>query len=70
MLHESDAVDALADSGHYDVIIYGHTHQVDIRADKTLVINPGETGGWTTGRSTVVVLDLNDMNTELVDLDV
>jgi len=70
LLHEPDAVDALADSGHYDVIIYGHTHQVDIRADKTLVINPGETGGWTTGRSTVVVLDLNDMNTELVDLDV
>jgi hypothetical protein len=68
MLHEPDAVDALAASGYYDVIIYGHTHVVDVREGKTLVINPGETGGWTTGRCTVGLLDLDSMGVEIVDL--
>ncbi len=70
MLHEPDEVDALAASGYYDVIIYGHTHEVDVREGDTLVINPGETGGWTTGRSTVAILDLDKMSVEIVDLDV
>ena len=42
----------------YDVVIFGHTHKPDVRRDgKTLLINPGETGGWVTGRSTVVFYD-------------
>jgi len=69
MLHEPDEVDALAASGHYDVIVYGHTHEVDVREGSTLVVNPGETGGWTTGRSTVGILDLTSMAVEIVDLD-
>lgn len=69
MLHEPDEVDALAASGHYDVIVYGHTHEVDVRDSPTLVINPGETGGWTTGRSTAAILDLETMAVEVVDLD-
>ena len=70
MLHEPDEVDALAESGYYDVIIYGHTHTIDVREGKTLVINPGETGGWTTGRSTAGILDLDAMTVEILDLDV
>jgi putative phosphoesterase len=68
LLHEPDEVDALAKSGVYDVIVYGHTHNVDIREGETLVVNPGETGGWTTGRSTVALLDTNTMSIEIVDL--
>ena len=68
LLHEPDEVDALASSGAYDVIVYGHTHAIDIRKGETLVINPGEAGGWTTGRSTVAFLDLNAMSVEIVDL--
>ena len=68
MLHEPDEVDALAASGAYDVIIYGHTHNVEVREGETLVINPGETGGWTTDRSTVAFLDLSTMTVEIVDL--
>ncbi len=30
LLHEPDEVDALVASGHYDVIVYGHTHEIDI----------------------------------------
>ena len=68
MLHEPDEVDALAASGAYDVIIYGHTHNVVVREGETLVINPGETGGWTPDRSTVAFLDLSTMTVEIVDL--
>jgi len=68
MLHEPDEVDALAQSGAYDVIFYGHTHQIDVRKGATLVINPGEACGWTTGRETVGILDLNMMDVEIVDL--
>jgi putative phosphoesterase len=42
----------------YDVVIFGHTHKPDIRRDgKTLLVNPGETGGWVTGRSTIALYD-------------
>jgi len=42
----------------YDVVIFGHTHKPDVRRDgKTLLINPGETGGWVTGRCTVAFYD-------------
>ena len=42
----------------YDVVIFGHTHKPDVRRNgRTLLINPGETGGWVTGKSTVVFYD-------------
>ena len=31
VMHEPSCIEALASSGRYDVIIYGHTHQVDVR---------------------------------------
>ena len=68
MLHEPDEVDALAASGAYDVIFYGHTHEIDLRTGATLVVNPGEACGWTTSRETVGLLDLTAMAVEIVDL--
>lgn len=68
MLHEPDALDALAASGTYDVIFYGHTHRVDVREGRTLVVNPGEAGGWVTGRATVGLLDLSTMRVEIVEM--
>lgn len=68
LMHEPDELDALAASGAYDAIIYGHTHTVDVRPGSTLIANPGEAGGWTTDRATVGVLDLGTMEVEVVDL--
>lgn len=68
MLHEPDALEALAASGAYDAIFYGHTHRIDIREGNTLVVNPGEAGGWVTGRATVGILNLTTMKVEIVDL--
>jgi uncharacterized protein len=58
LMHEPDALDALVASGHYDAIIYGHTHEPEIRKGRTLVINPGEACGWLKNRRTIAVWDL------------
>jgi len=55
LLHEPDNLAAIADSGHFDVIVYGHTHEIDVREEGVLIINPRECGGWVTGKSTVAV---------------
>ncbi len=69
VMHEHHIVAALADSGHFDLIIYGHTHKPDIRKVKnTLIINPGETGAWLYGKSTVALTDLNKMGAEIIGL--
>ena len=68
MLHEPDVLEALIASGVYDVIFYGHTHRIDVREGRTLVVNPGEAGGWVTGRATAGVLDLAAMKVEIVEL--
>ena len=69
VMHEHHIVDALADSGHYDLVIYGHTHEADVRKVKnTLIVNPGETGSWLYGKSTVALADLNKMEAEIVEL--
>jgi uncharacterized protein len=81
----------------YDVIVYGHTHNPEVRVvgratretpdarsaggtssrelrgaqaqeSRTLVINPGETGGWLTGRSTVALLDTETKSAEIVGI--
>ncbi len=69
VLHEHHVVDALADSGHFDLVIYGHTHKPEIRKVKnTLVINPGEAGTWLYGKSTVALAALDKMNAEIIEL--
>jgi putative phosphoesterase len=68
LMHEPDNLEALAISGKFDAIIYGHTHEIDIRKGPTLVINPGECGGWLSGRRTVALWDVEkeQVNTVVV----
>ncbi len=75
LMHEPAALDAIGHSGDFDVVVYGHTHTVDIRAVKhasgsgeTLIINPGEAGGWLNGSATAVLLDLETMEHQLIDV--
>jgi len=61
-------VDALSKSRKYDVIIRGHTHKLDIKEGKTLLINPGEACGYVTGEKTLVLLEPQTLNYEVVNL--
>jgi putative phosphoesterase len=52
-----------------DLIIFGHTHQAEIRHERDiLLVNPGETYGWLHGRATVAVVDLPTLKVELTEL--
>ncbi len=76
-MHYPELAEPIAASGHYDLVIYGHTHEIDVRPGDTVapearpvttVLNPGETGGWLSGRATAAIVDLEDMQVEIVDL--
>lgn len=68
-VHYPELAEPIAASGVYDLVVYGHTHEIDVRPGATTtVLNPGEVGGWLSGRSTVAVVDLETMDVEIVDL--
>ena len=68
MFHEPEEIDFLRDTSGFDLIIYGHTHKVDIRKGKVMVVNPGETCGYLSGKATVAVLDTAGMKCEVIEL--
>lgn len=68
LMHEDGCIDSLQGMSAIDVVVYGHTHAVDVRTGPPLIINPGEAGGWLKQRSTVAVLDVRTMQVEIVDL--
>lgn len=61
-------VDALVKSGKYDVVVRGHTHELEISGNETLIINPGEVCGYVSGKQTVVLVDPDDLSCEVVNL--
>ena len=66
--HYPELAEPIAKSGRYDIVIYGHTHEVDIRRQCSLLLNPGETGGWTTGRCTAAIVELDSLEAEIREL--
>lgn len=56
-------------SGKYNAVVYGHTHRPEVRkSNGILVLNPGETGGWLTAKSSVALLDPVSLEAEIVYL--
>ena len=69
VMHEPLFVDSLAKSGDFDFILYGHTHEVDLRViNGCQIINPGELCGYLTGRSTFVILDTEKPTLDLIEV--
>jgi len=64
-----DAADVPAElAATADAVVTGHTHEPEIRPGRPLWLNPGETGGWLTGRATCAVLDLATMEAEICEI--
>ncbi len=56
-------------SRKYNIIIFAHTHQPEIRREKkSLLINPGETGGWVSGKSTVALFNPKTLSVDIITL--
>ncbi|MBN2126480.1 MAG: metallophosphoesterase, partial [Deltaproteobacteria bacterium] len=69
LAHDLETLDSLVASRDYFLIVYGHTHKPDIRKQgETLVVNPGECGGWLYGRSTIALADLEKQTAELIEM--
>ena len=60
---------SMARSGDFDFVLYGHTHQRDVKKiGNAAVINPGEACGCLSGRGSVALLDMNEGKLEFIDL--
>lgn len=66
LTHIPDIVDVLSEK--YDIVIYGHTHEIDLRKGKALILNPGEACGYLTGVKSVALLYPERMEAEIVEL--
>jgi putative phosphoesterase len=64
--HQPDIVDVMALK--YDIVIYGHTHEKDLRMNKSLILNPGECCGYMTNNSSVAVVYPDEMTAEIFDI--
>ncbi len=63
-----DVVDALVKSEKYDVVIRGHTHKLEVKEGKCMMVNPGETCGYLSGKQTVILLNPNDLSYQTIFL--
>ncbi len=68
VMHYPELAIPIANSGDYDIVVYGHTHKIDVRKEKSLLLNPGETGGWTTGKATIAVVDIEILEATIHEL--
>ena len=67
--HETELLNAIIDSGYFDAVIHGHSHNQSIeRKGKTLAINPGELCGYLTGKPTIAILDTAKNEAKIINL--
>lgn len=71
MLHgeEEELLRSLINTGSYDVVVHGHTHEAKTyRKGKTLIVNPGEVCGYLTGKSTIALLSTETLDVKIIQL--
>ncbi len=63
-----EVVRGLIESGRWDAVFYGHTHEANIEYVRgRLLLNPGD-GGGALNKPTVALVDLASLKARLVDL--
>lgn len=67
MNHYPRTVELAVKSGEFDLCVYGHTHEYEERMiGKTLLINPGEIQGYTTGIASFIIFDTKTKSVEKI----
>lgn len=68
-MHEPLFPEFLSASKRFQLILWGHTHQLEIKEiDGVLALNPGELHGFITGKKTFVLLDTETMKPEVIQV--
>lgn len=63
-----EVVRGLVESGRWDAVFYGHTHEANIEYVRgKLLLNPGD-GGGALNKPTIAIVDLTSLRARLVDL--
>ena len=68
IMHYPDVAESLHRSGDFDLVIYGHSHQVRVEGRDQVLLNPGSCAGYLADRATIAVVDLDTLEVELIDL--
>jgi putative phosphoesterase len=70
MMHEPYFLADAVEDPDANLIIHGHTHKLSIERKRgKILLNPGETCGYITGKKTMIFLDTDIMEPEVVELD-
>ena len=67
LAHEPEVLVPALTSGA-DLVIHGHNHIMGVEPGPPMILNPGEGGGWLSGRPTAALVDLAQMKVEIIDL--
>ncbi len=68
-MHEPLFPEFLSASKRFQLILWGHTHQLEIKEiDGVLALNPGELHGFLTGKKTFILLDTETMKPEVIQV--
>ena len=67
---KAETIEALAQSGNFDIILSGHTHLVVNKKyeNNVLVLNPGEACGYLTGEGSFAIVETEDLKAEIIYL--
>jgi hypothetical protein len=68
LMHYPDLAEDLYQAGTFDLVIYGHNHQVLLEGTAKKLLNPGTCSGYLAERSTIALVDTRGMVVEIVDL--
>lgn len=67
LVHDINKINSQTEDAN--LVVFGHTHLIgSLKQKEKLILNPGECGGWLTGKSTVVIVDLETLSGETFNL--
>lgn len=67
LAHDINTIKPKLENVH--LIIFGHSHKPEIiKEHNKLIINPGECGGWLSGRATVALADLISLSGKIFEI--
>ncbi|NPB03454.1 MAG: metallophosphoesterase [Thermotogae bacterium] len=71
LMHEPRLLREFAQSGDFDLVLYGHTHEMDLqKVRNSLILNPGEIYGYINGKVSFAVVDLETLEVKFYEEEV